>query len=191
VSTKHPKVHMGAELLCVPMCIKVLSNRKTRLRLDLTRSGGDPRDLEEFNAEPSGWPAPFLRDLSASSPTSLASPTRETLRTWVKQALDLGRFRGLFQTENSSRRGEYCREQIWPTYRSFAEKLSGWVESPMGSIPYPESPGRSVSAMAPFGTGSTKTRLTAASVEGLTTEEKEELSRLRREVKCLLQEKEI
>jgi hypothetical protein len=51
VSTKHPKVHMGAELLCVPMCIKVSSNCKTNIRLDLTRSGGDPRDLEEFNAE--------------------------------------------------------------------------------------------------------------------------------------------
>ena len=48
--TKHPKVHMGAELLCVPMCIKVLSNCKTRLRLDLLWSGGVPRDLEEFNA---------------------------------------------------------------------------------------------------------------------------------------------
>jgi hypothetical protein len=51
VSTKHPKVHMGAEILCVPMCIKVSSYCKTRLRLDLTRSGGDPRDLQEFNAE--------------------------------------------------------------------------------------------------------------------------------------------
>src|SRR5918995_6488018 len=94
---------------------------------------------------PSGWPAPFLRDLSASSPTSLASSTIETLRNWVKQALDLRRFRRLFKTENCSRRGEYCREQIWPTHRSFAEKLSGWLEPPMGSILYPESPVRSVS----------------------------------------------
>jgi hypothetical protein len=123
VSTKHPKVHMGAELLCVPMCIKVLSNRKTRLRLDLTRSGGDPRDLEEFNAEPSGWPAPFLRDLSASSSTSLGTPTKEILPYSVKQALDLRRFRGLFKTESSTRRAlprtnlaypsEFRREAIW------------------------------------------------------------------------------
>jgi hypothetical protein len=42
---------MGAELLCVPMCIDVSSHCKTRLRLNLTTSGGDPRDLEEFNAE--------------------------------------------------------------------------------------------------------------------------------------------
>jgi hypothetical protein len=68
VSTKHPKVHMGAELLRVPMCIKVSSNRKTRLRLDLTRSGGDPRDLEEFNAEAvrlaSSFPERSLRQLA-------------------------------------------------------------------------------------------------------------------------------
>jgi hypothetical protein len=51
VSTKHPKVHMGAELLCVPMCIKVSSICETRLRLDLTWSGEDPKDLGEFNAE--------------------------------------------------------------------------------------------------------------------------------------------
>jgi hypothetical protein len=51
VSTKHPKVHMGAELLFVPMCTKVSPNCNTRLRLDLNPAGGDPRDLEEFTAE--------------------------------------------------------------------------------------------------------------------------------------------
>jgi hypothetical protein len=67
VSTKHPKVHMGAEILCIPMCIKVLSNCKTRLRLDLLRSGGDPRDLE-FNAGAvrlaSSFPEISIRQLS-------------------------------------------------------------------------------------------------------------------------------
>ena len=40
--------------------------------------------------------------------------------------VDLRRFRGLFQTENSARKGEQCHEQTPPTHRSFAEKLSGW-----------------------------------------------------------------
>jgi hypothetical protein len=40
--------------------------------------------------------------------------------------LDLRRFRGLFQTENSARKGEQCHERTRPTHRSFAEKLSGW-----------------------------------------------------------------
>jgi hypothetical protein len=39
--------------------------------------------------------------------------------------LDLRRFRGLFETENSARKGEQCHEQTSPTHRSFAEKLSG------------------------------------------------------------------
>jgi transposase len=45
--------------------------------------------------------------------------------------------------------------------------------------------------MAPFGTGSTKRKIDSGEREGLTTEEKEELHRLRREVKTLRQEKEI
>ncbi len=68
MSTKHPNVHMGAEPLCVPMCIKVSFYCKTRLRLDLTRSGGDPRDLEEFNAEAvrlaSSFPDRSIRQLA-------------------------------------------------------------------------------------------------------------------------------
>ena len=74
MSTKHPKVHMGAELLCVPMCIKVSSNCKTRLRLDLTRSGGDPRDLEEFNAE-AVWLASSFPQLRIFRPLSLTQAT--------------------------------------------------------------------------------------------------------------------
>jgi hypothetical protein len=35
----------------------------------------------------------------------------------------------------------------------FAEKLSGWLESPVKSILSPESPVRSVSPMVPLGTG--------------------------------------
>ena len=79
------------------------------------------------------------------------------------ELLDLHRFRGLFETENSARKGEHCHEQTRPTHRSFAEKLSGWLELPMRSILSPGSPVRSVSPMAPFGAGSTRTRLTAAS----------------------------
>src|SRR5215210_1212796 len=67
--------------------------------------------------------------------------------------LDLRRFRGLFQTENGTRKGEQCHEQTPPTHRSFAEKLSGWLGPPTRSIPSPGSLARSVSQMAPLGTG--------------------------------------
>src|SRR5829696_4839564 len=83
-----------------------------------------------------------------------------------KSGLDLHRFRGLFKTENSARKGEHCHKQTQPTHRNFAEKLSGWLELPMRSILSPGSPVRSVSPMAPSGAGSTKTRLTAASEKG-------------------------
>jgi transposase InsO family protein len=47
----------------------------------------------------------------------------------------LRRFRGLFQTENSTRKGDQCHEQTRPIRRSFAEKLSGWLEPPRRIIP--------------------------------------------------------
>src|SRR5215207_1174999 len=80
--------------------------------------------------------------------------------------LDLHRFRGLFETENGARKGEHCHEQSRPTPRSFAEKLSGWLELPMRSTLSPGSPARSVSPTVPFGVGSTKMRSTAASEKG-------------------------
>src|SRR5919107_1298043 len=80
--------------------------------------------------------------------------------------LDLHRFRGLFKTEDSARKGEHCHEQTRLTPRSFAEKLSGWLELPMRSILSPGSLVRSVSPMAPFGAGSTRTRSTAVSEKG-------------------------
>jgi hypothetical protein len=89
-----------------------------------------------------------------------------SIPTYTVLIVDLRRFRGLFKTENSARKGEHCHEQTHPTHRSFAEKLSDWLEPPMRSIPSPGSPGRSVSPMALFGAGSTKTRLTAASEKG-------------------------
>jgi transposase-like protein len=49
--------------------------------------------------------------------------------------LGLHRFRGLFKTENNPRKGEHCNEHTRPTRRSFAEKLSGWLEPPTRSIP--------------------------------------------------------
>src|SRR5215208_2843543 len=92
--------------------------------------------------------------------------------SWTKQAylgqhhcspllivgVDLRRFRGLFKTENSARKGEHCHEQTLPTHRNFAEKLSGWLELPMRSILSPGSPVRSVSPMAPCEAGSTRMR---------------------------------
>ena len=108
------------------------------------------------------------------------------------EGLDLHRFRGLFQTENSTRKGEHCHQQIQPTHRSFAEKLSGWLEPPMRNILSPASPGRSESRDGTLRSWvNSGTRSYSGEREGLTTEEKEELRRLRREVKTLRQEKEI
>jgi hypothetical protein len=70
----------------------------------------------------------------------------------AKQRVDLHRFRGLFKTENGARKGEDCHEQTRPTHRSFAQKLSGFLEPPMRSIPSPGSPERSAFPMAPLGT---------------------------------------
>src|SRR5215213_6896591 len=63
--------------------------------------------------------------------------------------VDLRRFRGLFRTENGTRKGEQCHEQTRPIHPSFAEKLSGFLEPQTRSIPSPASPGRSASPMAP------------------------------------------
>jgi hypothetical protein len=62
---------------------------------------------------------------------------RRLVEQGFRYDLDLRRFRGLFQTENSARKGEHCHEQTRPTHRSFAEKLSGWSEPPMRLIPSP------------------------------------------------------
>src|SRR5215204_6871462 len=67
--------------------------------------------------------------------------------------LDLHRFRGLFETENSARKGEHCHEQTRPTHQNFAEKLSGWLELPMRSILSLGSPVRLVSPTVPLGVG--------------------------------------
>jgi hypothetical protein len=58
-----------------------------------------------------------------------------TERPFVSVALDLRRFRGLFQTEINARKGAQCHERIRPTHRSFAEKLSGRLGPPTRSIP--------------------------------------------------------
>jgi hypothetical protein len=97
---------------------------------------------------------------------SNSCPVTHRNSTLRKVYVDLHRFRGLFKTENSARKGEHCHEQTRPTHRSFAAKLSGWLELPMRSTLFPGSPARSVSPMAPFGVGSTKTRSIAASEKG-------------------------
>ena len=103
--------------------------------------------------------------------------------------LDLHRFRGLFQTENSARKGENCHEQTPPTRRSFAEKLSSWLGPPTRSIP-------GIAREIGVSDGTLRNWVNQEEIdsgerEGLTRQEKEELRRLRREVKTLRQEKEI
>jgi hypothetical protein len=50
------------------MCKRAMSNCKTRFRVDLTPSGGDPRDSEQFEAEAvrlaSPFPERFIRRLA-------------------------------------------------------------------------------------------------------------------------------
>jgi hypothetical protein len=88
------------------------------------------------------------------------------VRQHANHPVDLHRFCGLFETENSARKGEHCHEQTRPTRRSFAEKLYGWLELLMRSTLSSGSPVRSVSPTAPFGVSSTKTRSTAVSEKG-------------------------
>ena len=103
--------------------------------------------------------------------------------------LDLRRVRGLFQTENSTRKGEHCHEQTLHTHRSFAEKPPGWLELPPRSIP-------GIAREIGLSDGTLRNwvnqhEIDSGQREGLTTQEKEELRKLRREVKSLRQEKEI
>src|SRR5215211_5383224 len=88
-------------------------------------------------------------------PAQVAAQAKASNET---SGLDLRRFRGLFKTENSARKGEHCHEQTLPTHRNFAEKLSGWLELPMKNILSPGSPVKSVSPMAPCEAGSTRMR---------------------------------
>src|SRR5215203_4360471 len=92
--------------------------------------------------------------------------TESPRRVLLGNSVDLHRFRGLFETENSARKGEHCHEQTRPTHQNFAEKLSGWLELPMRSILSLGSPVRLVSPTVPLGVGSTKMRSTAASEKG-------------------------
>jgi transposase len=77
-----------------------------------------------------------------------------------------------------------------PTYpRSFAEKLSGWLGPQMRSIP-------GIARQIGVCDGTLRNwviqeEIDSSQREGLTTQEKEELRRLRPEVKTLRQEKEI
>jgi transposase len=99
----------------------------------------------------------------------------------------LRRFRGLFKTENSARKGDQCHEQTRPIHRSFAEKLFGWLEPPIRSIP-------GIAREIGVCNGTLRNWVNQDEIDsgeraGLTTEEKEELRKLGREVKTLRQEK--
>jgi len=126
------------------------------------KAAGMARKLGHFVKEANHTVEDFKEELLSEEEDKVARRTVEGF----KEELDLRRFRGLFETGNSARKGEQCHERTRPTLRSFAEKLSGWLELPMRSTLSPRSPARSVSPMAPFGAGSTKTRSTAASEKG-------------------------
>src|SRR5215207_486058 len=99
-----------------------------------------------------------IRLLKAKVAVALQDELGRVPKTEEIEQVDLRRFRGLFKTENSARKGEHCHEQTLPTHRNFAEKLSGWLELPMRSILSPGSPVKSVSPMAPCEAGSTRMR---------------------------------
>jgi hypothetical protein len=65
VSTKHPKVHVGVDLLCVLMCKRETCNCQTGLRVNLTWTSGDP---EEFRVTAvrlaSSFPDRIVRQLA-------------------------------------------------------------------------------------------------------------------------------
>jgi transposase len=103
----------------------------------------------------------------------------------------LRRFRGLFKTENGARKGEHCHEQTRPTHRSSAERPSGWLELPRRSHPIPRIAREIGVSDGTLRSWVNQDEIDSGEREGLTTEEKEELRRLRREVKTLRQEKEI
>ena len=117
---------------------------------------------------------------------------RRLVEQGFRYDLDLRRFRGLFQTENSARKGEHCHEQTRPTHRSFAEKLSGWSEPPMRIIPSPrDRPADRCLRWHPKELGEPRRDRLRPARGTHKAEEKEELRKLRREVKTLRQEKEI
>src|SRR5215212_4763016 len=104
--------------------------------------------------------------LSATVCQKDARAQGESLDKLLGRRVDLRRFCGLFETENSARKGKHCHEQTRPTHQNFAEKLFGWLELPMRNILSLGSPVRLVSATVPLGVGSTKMRSTAASEKG-------------------------
>ena len=84
------------------------------------------------------------------------------------------------------------RTNMASTHRSFAEKLSGWLELPMRSIlSLEDRPSEIGVSYGTLRSWVNQDEIDSGEREGLTTEEKEELRRLRREVKTLRQEKEI
>jgi transposase len=91
----------------------------------------------------------------------------------------------------SLRRGERCHEQTQPTRRNFAGRQSGWYELRGKITPFPKVAREIGVSPETLRNWVKQEEIDAGERDGLTTEEKEELRRLRREVKTLRQEKEI
>ncbi len=109
-----------------------------------------------------------------------------------KQDLDLHRFRGLFETENSARKGEQCHEQTrgLPSGVSPRSYPAG-VRASDEEHPIPRSARQIGISDGTLLSWVNQDAIDSGQREGLTAEEKEELRRLRREVKTLRQKKEI
>jgi hypothetical protein len=72
-----------------------------------------PNGIQESSEDPLGFIYPTYRAAQTETHVEKPSP-KSSHQPSPYVSLDLRRFRGLFQTENSTRKGEQCHEQTLP-----------------------------------------------------------------------------